>query len=45
MHEHLIECWNKVVKPHDRIYVVGDVVWKRKGLPILNHLNGKKSLN
>ncbi len=42
--EHIIECWNKTVRPCDIIYHLGDVVMKRKDLPILERLNGKKRL-
>lgn len=41
---HIIENWNKVVRPCDRVYMMGDVVMNRKNLPILNKLNGKKVL-
>ena len=30
MDEHLIECWNMVVGPHDRVYHLGDFAWTAK---------------
>jgi len=42
--ELLVENWNKLIKPSDRVYHLGDVVINRKALPILNRLNGKKKL-
>lgn len=44
MHEEMVERWNGVVKPHDRVYHLGDVAIKRKGLSVLSRLNGKKRL-
>lgn len=43
--EYMIEQWNKVVKPNDRIYHLGDVTFNRnKGDLILPRLNGRKVL-
>lgn len=42
--ETLIENWNKVVRPVDKVYHLGDVVINRKALGILPRLNGKKRL-
>jgi calcineurin-like phosphoesterase family protein len=42
--ETIVENWNKVIKPEDRVYHLGDVVINRKHLPILDRLNGKKKL-
>jgi calcineurin-like phosphoesterase family protein len=42
--ETIIERWNKVVKPHDRVQVMGDVIMKRRFLPILKRLNGRLRL-
>lgn len=42
--EAMVENWNKVVKPNDRVYHVGDVAMTKKHLPILNRLNGRKVL-
>jgi calcineurin-like phosphoesterase family protein len=44
MDEAMVENWNKVVKPDDRVYHLGDVVINCKALPILNRLNGRKVL-
>lgn len=43
--EIMIQRWNEVVKPNDRIYHLGDVVFNRnKGDLILPRLNGRKVL-
>lgn len=42
--ECIIENWNKLVKPKDKIYHLGDVVINRKSLKILEKLNGTKVL-
>lgn len=43
--ELMIENWNKVVGPNDRIYHLGDVVYKCKNRDqIMSRLNGKKVL-
>jgi calcineurin-like phosphoesterase family protein len=44
MDETLIENWNKVVKPSDKIYHLGDVSIPRKGLDCLARCNGDKIL-
>ena len=44
MDEKMIENWNSVVKDGDKVYVLGDVVMKKKQLPILDRLNGRKCL-
>ncbi len=44
MDETIIENWNKVVRPVDKIYHLGDVVIARRNLQILERLNGKKRL-
>lgn len=36
----LIENWNSVVKPKDKVYHLGDVVINRKALKTLAYLNG-----
>ncbi len=40
----MIELWNSVVKPDDKVYHLGDVVINRKALPTLLKLNGRKVL-
>ena len=42
--EAMVERWNKVVKPTDRVYHLGDIAMSKKHLPILDRLNGKKVL-
>jgi len=42
--EAMVERWNAVVKPHDKVYHLGDVVINVKFLQILARLNGKKKL-
>ena len=44
MNEEMVSRWNAVVRPHDKVYHLGDVVINRKFLPILDRLNGKKRL-
>lgn len=44
MDEALIENWNKVVRPNDKVYHLGDVAIARKGLKVLDRLNGDKVL-
>lgn len=44
MDEALIDNWNKVVKPHDKVYNLGDVVINRKKLEKYKRLNGKHRL-
>ena len=43
--ELMIENWNKIVKPTDRVYHLGDVVYKCKNRDeIMQRLNGEKIL-
>lgn len=45
MDEVMIERWNKVVKPNDKVYHLGDVGLSNRTLDtILSRLNGKKRL-
>ena len=44
MDKTMIENWNRVVKPVDKVYHLGDIVMNRRCLPILDRLNGKKVL-
>lgn len=44
MDEALVENWNKVVRPKDKVYHLGDVVINRKAFPTLARLNGEKVL-
>lgn len=41
MDETMIQNWNRVVSSEDRVYFVGDFTMPRKGLEILNRLNGR----
>jgi calcineurin-like phosphoesterase family protein len=40
----MIDRWNSVVKPSDKVYHLGDVAFPRRKLAILGQLNGKKIL-
>ena len=42
--EIMVERWNKLVKPSDHVYHLGDVAIDRKYLTILGRLNGHKRL-
>lgn len=44
MNEWMVDAWNKVVKPDDKVLHLGDVVINKKFLPILNRLNGSFDL-
>lgn len=44
MDEALVERYNAVVKPTDKVYFLGDVAINRRGLKVLSRLNGKKVL-
>lgn len=45
MDEAMVENWNKVVRPVDKVYVCGDLVMKaKKQIGIMDKLNGKKVL-
>jgi calcineurin-like phosphoesterase family protein len=44
MNEEMVRRWNAKVQPHDKVYVLGDVVINKKFLPILDELNGTKRL-
>lgn len=40
MDEAMVKLWNETVKPHDKVYHLGDVIINRKALRLLNRLNG-----
>lgn len=42
--EALIENWNSVVRPNDKVYHLGDVSISRKSLQLLDRLHGEKIL-
>lgn len=44
MHVAMTENWNRVVKPQDKVYHLGDVAFTQNGLKILGLLNGHKRL-
>ena len=46
MDEYMVEKWNSVVKPDDKVYHLGDVVMKAtaESLKIVGRLNGRKTL-
>ena len=44
MDDAMVENWNSVVKPHDKVYHLGDAVIQRRCLKTLGRLNGKKQL-
>lgn len=44
MDEYMVDRWNAVVKPHDKVYHLGDVAMKKQFVSIVNRLNGKKRL-
>ena len=39
--EYVIERWNEIVDPQDRVYVTGDAVIAKKALSKLDRLNGR----
>ena len=42
--EAMVENWNSVVKPKDKVYHVGDVTMSKKHIHIMDRLNGEKVL-
>lgn len=44
MDEAMVERWNAVVKPSDKVYHLGDVAMKKAHLDIVKRLHGKKRL-
>jgi len=42
--EHIIEQWNKTVRPVDKVYLLGDAVMPRKAIAQCGMLNGRKIL-
>jgi calcineurin-like phosphoesterase family protein len=44
MDAYMIENWNKKVKPHDKVYHLGDVAIKKSCIPTMKKLNGEKVL-
>lgn len=44
MHYRLIERWNKVVAPNDKVYHLGDFAFGARNIAWADHLNGQKRL-
>lgn len=44
MDEFMVQEWNKVVYPSDKVYHLGDVAMYKRDLPIMARLNGHKRL-
>lgn len=44
MDEAMVERWNALVKPSDKVYHLGDVAMKKAHLAIVSRLHGKKRL-
>lgn len=44
MNEEMVQRWNAVVSPRDKVYHLGDVAIPRSGLQYLERLNGRKVL-
>lgn len=44
MDEAMVDRWNSVVKPSDKVYHLGDVAMKKADLATVKLLNGKKRL-
>ena len=44
MDEHIIQRWNEVVRPCDKVYHLGDVTMDRKDVSVMKRLNGHKRL-
>jgi calcineurin-like phosphoesterase family protein len=40
MDETIVARWNEAVKPSHRVYLLGDVAWRRPSLRLLGRLNG-----
>lgn len=41
---YMVELWNEIVKPHDKVYHLGDVAFSRLGHELCRLLHGKKRL-
>lgn len=44
MDNHMVECWNRVVGPYDKVYHLGDVAIRREAIKTIGRCNGKKRL-
>lgn len=44
MDEHLVQAWNKVVSPNDKVFHLGDVAFGKRNVETVGRLNGRKHL-
>lgn len=44
MDEYMVERWNSVVRPGDKVYHLGDVAMRKEHLSIVRRLHGQKRL-
>lgn len=44
MNEHIINEWNKIIKPKDITYILGDITMEKNKYEILYRLNGNKKI-
>lgn len=44
MDEHMIERHNSVVRPQDKVYLLGDLTFTKKNMHLIGRLNGDKIL-
>lgn len=44
MDEHMVQNWNRVVRPQDKVYHLGDVAMHDKHIPTVGRCNGHKRL-
>lgn len=44
MNEYMVMQHNRVVKPEDKVYFLGDLAMKKSFLPIIHRMNGEKVL-
>lgn len=44
MDQHMVDRWNAVVRPQDKVYHLGDVAMKRKDIATVGRCNGHKRL-
>lgn len=44
MHETIVANWNATVRPGDKIYVLGDICFRKELMGMFDFLNGKKRL-
>lgn len=44
MEAHMINCWNEVVSPEDKVYHLGDFAMHKRYIKVADRLNGRKTL-